>query len=109
MNTKIEAEKLFCIRINQKELKYHSYIHLRNLINIEGEFDQLHIFPSTYMSKPCSMQEKNSRCHEIFALIVNLTYRVHLDAILNGKKIRMSYFLDKYASIFTDIPSQSFA
>uniref|UniRef100_UPI00358F24BE uncharacterized protein n=1 Tax=Myxine glutinosa TaxID=7769 RepID=UPI00358F24BE len=61
MHAKIEAERLRYIRINQKELRSDSYIHLRDGMNNDvagGELGQLCILPSSFTGSRRYMHER---------------------------------------------------
>ncbi|CAF1606331.1 unnamed protein product [Rotaria magnacalcarata] len=60
MYTKIESERLWFIRLNQKKLRVDEYIHLRDAIANDGNtdnLDQLVILPSTFTRSPRHMHE----------------------------------------------------
>ncbi|XP_055910737.1 uncharacterized protein LOC129945100 [Eupeodes corollae] len=57
---KIESERLNFIRFNQKKLKSEQYIHLRDAIQNDGNFNdigQMTILPATYTGSPRHMHE----------------------------------------------------
>lgn len=57
---KIESERLLFIRLNQKQLRAESYIHLRDAITNEGnvaDIGQTVILPASYMGSPRHMHE----------------------------------------------------
>ncbi|CAF3254328.1 unnamed protein product [Rotaria sp. Silwood2] len=60
MYAKIESERLWFIRLNQKKLRVDEYIHLRDAIANDGNADtlgQLVILPSTFTGSPRHMHE----------------------------------------------------
>ena len=60
MYAKIESERLWFIRLNQKKLRVDEYIHLRDAMANDGNADnvgQLTILPSTFTGSPRHMHE----------------------------------------------------
>ena len=60
MYAKIESERLFFVRLNQKKLRVEEYIHLRDAIANDGDTDnlgQLVILPSSFTGSPRHMHE----------------------------------------------------
>lgn len=58
MCVKIESSRLTYIRLNQQQLRFEEYIHLRDAINAHGDSNNvgsITILPATYIGRPRHM------------------------------------------------------